>query len=101
MSEPFTMPILGERDERGKRLAKPSSFTWPAKTEHHYQAQRNHGQSLERLRERGGLCWSELRWVLKLIKWCGDSVGEADAKAECLKLYPQDATELTTGAKDG
>lgn len=36
---------------------------------HEKQAQTNHGQSLERLAERGGLDWIEMDWILRGIRW--------------------------------
>lgn len=49
----FQMPIL----RRGRNLGH---VTFDATDPIRRQADRNHGQTLERLRERGGLCWTEL-----------------------------------------
>ncbi len=42
---------------------------WALVEPHRAQALRNHGQTLERLAERGGLCWSELAAVIEDRSW--------------------------------
>jgi len=66
-------------------------FTWEPTKAHREQAERNHGQTLERLNSRGGLDWTELEGVLTGKSWGqlrrGPGALEA-AKAVCLALYP-------------
>jgi hypothetical protein len=89
MSQAFEMPILGERDQRGKRIVPARIFSFSVTPEYRRQAEVNHGQTLERLRTRGGLSWREIRWMLTGRKWNSDSVREEAAMAECLDLFPQ------------
>ena len=39
-------------------------------------AQRNHSQSLARLAERGGLSWTELRWIISGSGWASEGFRE-------------------------
>lgn len=55
------MPVIDHRD----MLPTP----WPVITPHALQVQRNHGQSLKRLAERGGLSVSEIVAVLEDRSW--------------------------------
>lgn len=89
MSETFAIPMMVD-DERGKRVRPPPYFIWPVTRAHREQARHNHGQTLERLGERGGLCWQELRWILTGRSWREDNVGETAAERECKALFPQD-----------
>jgi hypothetical protein len=85
-AEPFTMPIMEGKPEKGSR------FTWIPASAHRQQALSNHGQTLERLRERGGLAWSELEGVLEGIRWGDLRKDQQAAKARCLELYPDALT---------
>ena len=58
---------------------------------HEAQAMKNHGQTLQRLAERGGLCWSEMLAVLKdktwkELGWGPNGPGE-DAAKKCVMDY--------------
>ncbi len=55
-------PILG-----GKGIIK--SVPWRLVEPHRDQAMRNHGQTLERLAERGGLGWAELFCIMQGWTW--------------------------------
>lgn len=59
---PDRFPVMGPNYSRvGEvRLTVPQACV----LEHEAQAQRNHGQSVARLKERGGLAWAELAAVL-------------------------------------
>jgi hypothetical protein len=70
----FTMPIM-------IRSAPKTSFTWAPTERDRRRADRNHGQTLERLRERGGLCWEEMLACL-LDKGLWDEKFP-DAEARC------------------
>lgn len=48
---------------------KAASIPWDLIAPHEQQAQRNHGQSLKRLAERGGLSWCESLAVLTDRPW--------------------------------
>lgn len=67
MSNPETTPerMFPIMDIGGKRAVIP----WRVIAPHEEQAQRNHSQSLKRLAERGGLCWSEAWGVLTGVGW--------------------------------
>ena len=60
----FVMPILGSRAGQ-----KPALVSFYATDKIRRQAMANHYQTLERLRERGGLSWAELAAVLEERKW--------------------------------
>lgn len=67
MSELFRVlwPYKRAEQEAHKRLGCPSHVPWSVLQAHERQAHRNHGQSLETLHARGGLCPSELVAVLE------------------------------------
>lgn len=71
----FTMPIIRTSE----------SFTWVPTPDDHHQARLNHGQTLTRLKERGGLAWVELANVLLGKPWgyTLDRPGLDYAKAVC------------------
>lgn len=72
-------PIMS-KDER-------TGIPWRVIAPHEAQAQRNHGQSLQRLAERGGLCWSETWGVLTGVGWSRlPRNQEAQCKAEVLAI---------------
>lgn len=54
---------------RFKVLGTNVSIPWAVIASHESQAIRNHGQDLEMLNKRGGLCWSEMIAVLEDRKW--------------------------------
>lgn len=61
MSAGQQFPVLGQT---------PRTFVpWDFVAEHAQQAERNHGQTVRRLAERGGLCWSELFAVITDAHW--------------------------------
>jgi hypothetical protein len=63
-------PVL---ESSRKRLGStfPKSIPWEIIAPHERQADINHGQTLERLAERGGLSWSELDAVLNDTRYKG------------------------------
>lgn len=76
MSEPMIVryPILqGQTEEAYKAeragIPYPRSVSWSLVQGHAAQAYWNHGQTLERLAERGGLCPLELWCVVHDKKW--------------------------------
>jgi hypothetical protein len=56
------------------------ALPWAMMTPHENQAQANHGQSLRRLAERGGLGWCEAVAVLENRPWKQMSNGAANAR---------------------
>jgi hypothetical protein len=62
---PARFPIL----IHGRIDGRKPSIPWAAIAPHERQANLNHGQSLRRLAERGGLCWSEAWGVMKGVSW--------------------------------
>lgn len=79
MSEKFVMPILNSKP--------PVTLTWPVTAQHRKQADINHGQTLERLRERGGLGWAEIADVLNGRGWA-TTRDRAAAEREVRAMYP-------------
>ena len=79
-----TFPILGERG---------ASIDYQLVQDHGDQAQVNHYQSVERLAERGGLCWSELYAVLHNQKW--QSMDKNEAMIACRALEARYLAALT------
>jgi len=61
----------------GRPPEAPESVPWRLLAPHEAQALKNHGQTLERLAERGGLCLSEIVAVLEDRKWRPMSGAEA------------------------
>lgn len=59
-------PVLHGGYVGDKRLTVPMALV----LEHEKQADVNHGQTVARLKERGGLSWCELAAVLGNRKWC-------------------------------
>lgn len=66
--QPETPMPIRVRDERGREtMSEPLS--WRIIEPHRRQAMRNHGQTLKRLRERGGLSPCEAVAILEDRKW--------------------------------
>ena len=82
-AEAKTFPILGS-NRRDWPSHWPTSVPWAFIEPHEKQAQRNHGQALARLAERGGLCPSEMVAVLEDRGW--RSMPDADGIARVLEL---------------
>lgn len=66
--------------EKIKVRVKGEPFLFPAHM--NARAQRNHSQSLKRLEERGGLCWSEALAIVKDRGLFDVKMSEADAERE-------------------
>lgn len=62
-------PILYTYEEKQRFPSWPRTVPWAAVEEHAEQANRNHGQTVQRLAERGGLAPSELLAVLEDRRW--------------------------------
>lgn len=74
----FDMPILTA--ETRKVGAKKEIFSWfPTKADRD-QARENHSQTLERLRERGGVSWCELLAIVSNRPWQNFGRGQEGAK---------------------
>lgn len=93
------MPIwLGRIGEVPPGTERIANLPWELMEEHAKQAEKNHGQSLKRLKERGGLSVSETACILRnesyrnlpifvSIQYIADRV-EAFNKAQALKGSP-------------
>lgn len=66
---------------------------WSVLAPHEKQAQLNHGQSLERLAERRGLCPSEAIAVIEDRKWT--SMPHSEARARLKELVEQSSVGAT------
>ena len=60
------------------------SIPWSVIRSHEFQAQKNHGQTLKRLSERGGLDWTEALAVLTDQPW--SRMDETKAKHQVLQI---------------
>lgn len=58
-----------------------AAISWEVAELFRAQALRNHGQTLERLAERGGLAWEEAAWALAGAGWRGLSCDQRMAMA--------------------
>jgi hypothetical protein len=74
-----TFPILRLGNPRARRPDLLMAVPWPLIAPHDAQAVKNHGQTLRRLAERGGLAPYEMCAVLEDRRWglMGDDVAEA------------------------
>lgn len=63
MAEIFVMPILPRKPERDE------GYQWFPTLRDRHRAILNHGQTLERLRERGGVSWGELVAIVEDRPW--------------------------------
>ncbi len=67
---------------------------WSVIAPHEAQARQNHGQSLSRLAERGGLCWSEAWGVLTGVPWSRLPRGQEDrCKAAVLAICQKEGAD--------
>lgn len=85
-------PIMGEK-YGSKAGYVPIAFM----KQYEAQAQHNHGQTLERLSQRGGLCPSEAMWLVEGVKWRGKEYSSEGAAWIILKAAVRtwlDAREL-------
>lgn len=97
MSGPFRMPILPPLSERGG--ARLAVYFEPTKADRE-QAERNHGgQSLERLRERGGVSWCELAAILSNRPH--SRMDQNEARRECERRLTHGPTPHQHGAGNG
>lgn len=82
------MPVM-----RGIKLkAIPMTLLEP----HERQARRNHGQSLQRLAERGGMSPTEILWLVRGLRW-GSTRTQPDDEEQLVK-WVNDATTLPNPA---
>lgn len=98
---PFVMPIM-ERDEHDNPRGDVR-FTWAPTPEHRAQSLRNHSQTLERLRERGGVAWTELYCIVagkELFSIRHDQANEVRARAWLHQRFPQGVTNQAAPAAD-
>jgi len=72
-AEAFTMPIQ-----------RVGPFTFPLKDADRLWAHNNHGQTLERLRERGGMSWCEMAAIMEWRRW--EPMNQASARARCEEI---------------
>lgn len=90
-----TQPLLFRVGDRPGYHA--DGIPWNMIADHELQTFRNHGQSLRRLHDRGGLVWSEALAVLCNRDWCP----EPNAKAlvmERVASWDQEQMEASNGA---
>lgn len=95
----FSMPI--QNSPRREWPYKPDPtldgpFVWEPTAEDRRWADRNHGQTLERLKERGGMSWCEMVSIVGHRKW--QKADQHAAKAECASIL---AALKASGAQGG
>lgn len=56
------------------------NIEWEATDADRKQAQRNHGQTLERLHERGGMSWCEMAAILEHREYRSMDIDKAEAR---------------------
>lgn len=96
MSEKVKMfPVLMDYRERKEFPNAPVSVPWELLQPHALQALANHGQTLERLAERGGLHPGEMYLILHNLPWDG---GRLPATAIALQFIDQKIMELSRRA---
>jgi hypothetical protein len=82
MSETVSVKVGGLGKGPGER------FDFPARL--NMRARRNHGgQSLVRLDERGGLCWSEALAIIRERGLFEVNIGEAEAEVEFRSAFAE------------
>lgn len=86
MTERMGFPILH---------GQGASVDWQLVADHAQQANRNHGQSVARLAERGGLSWCELFAVLHNKRW--QKMDANEAMIACRALEARYLAALKTG----
>ncbi len=84
--EPY--PILESR--RGPKQYIPRGLLSP----HEQQARRNHGQSLSRLAQRGGLSWTEALAIIEDKNWRDAEHDEKMAEATIRKMATEYMKEI-------
>jgi hypothetical protein len=77
---PLLLPFVREDRERLIAIGCPVDVPWEFAERGRAQAQRNHGQTLERLAERNGLSPMELMWAIegRGLRW---PLNDSDAEA--------------------
>lgn len=75
MSE-FSMPIQNDDD-----ASLDGPFVWSPTDEDRLWAKNNHSQTLERLKDRGGMSWCEMLAIVNHRPW--HAADQAKAKAAC------------------
>lgn len=73
MSDIFRMPI--------QHAGKGACIEWEPIERDHFRAMRNHGQTLNRLAERGGMSWGEMDAILRDVDW--NDIKNAGAQERC------------------
>ena len=77
-------PVLYSHRAREALAAAPMTVPWSLLTGREERAQLNHGQSLERLAERGGLDPSEMLAIIENRKWTLMPLGDAVERLKAL-----------------
>lgn len=88
----FSMPIQNGGNPNRRDVSLDGPFVWSPTADDRRWADRNHGQTLERLKERGGMSWCEMVAIIGHRRW--EKADQTAAKAECdaiLALRPQTA----------
>jgi len=78
-----------------------ASIPWAMLEPHEEQAQRNHGQSLKRLAERGGLAVSEALDIIYGFRWNASARSEANDRLLINKVRQWRAQMLANGSGSG
>lgn len=97
MSDLFSMPIQNGRLGRREDTSLAGPFVWEPTAEDRRWSDRNHGQSLERLAQRGGMSWCEMAAIIGHRRW--EKADQKAAKAECEAIRDARAEAPTQGPR--
>lgn len=86
---PDRFPIMGVTGRMAAPGERKLTVPLAVVVAHERQAQRNHGQTVQRLKERGGLAWCELAAVLEDRDWRRMDQDEAHEAAMRIVLGSQ------------
>lgn len=103
MSDERMFPVLAGSDWREyQQLGMPRAVPWRLLGTHEAQALLNHGQTLQRLAERGGLSPFEMRAIVKGLGLRAAYMTPAEEYAWLVAWLAENAkpeTQTTTGGK--
>lgn len=80
MNDEKMYPVMGISGET-------EYIPWNILAPHEARAIRNHGQTLEQLASRGGLCWAEIVWIILDKRWGGPPNPSEDVARTAVLKY--------------
>jgi hypothetical protein len=95
----FSMPIQNVKWGRDYDPALDGPFIWEPTDDDRRWADRNHGQTLERLKARCGMSWCEMVAIVGHRPW--DAADQYAAKAECERIIADRAALKSSALQPG